>query len=847
MLFACLCLAPSAGGLGADENVLPRFKLYLEYSGIYEVTYEDLCSAGSDGQTWPSAGIGLRRFGQEVPIWVSDGGDGWFGAGDSFMFVGEMLAGEGTFLNQYSRFNCYMLLLTDPRPARGGELPEAPAGTVGATPLEARFHLEQDRLRLRFSGHPDQAQEIWYWAKLAFVGTEEFKQTLDLRDLDCSQAETLSMAIGFRGWSHRPQEPDPEVTDHRVEARIDGTLIGVAEFNGQDQMVLESELECAGLASAAQPTLSLRVPHRNLPGTDNPVIDVAMLNWIELAYPWVARVKGAPREVFVSTPNEPIEVGSEVDRNIVVATAQGRRLLKYLAAEDTVVFELAEQEESFFVADRLRLWSPEIVLDRPSDLRSALNQADYIMIAHPSLAEAVEPLAALHRERGLAVTVVDVEDIYDEFNGGVVHPRAIRDFLKHCYDSWQPPQPRFVLLVGDASWDLKNTIADDSSYADWTFRRHERSRFRKNKSTPYRGEGLASNRNLVPTWNYQTQEGHAASDNWFVCLEGDDSIPELAIGRLPAVTPEEVAAIIAKTMVAIREPVPGTWHRNLLFITNESPANQIRSDIISQLHTRRGYAAFKIYPQSYEKANENNTRRIIEVLDSGVQVVLFLGHGGRYIWRTGPPDLEKNHDLFTLDQLEELAPNRRLPVVLSMTCYSAPFDHPTADSIGEKLLRIPERGAVAVFAASWRNGRSVRLGQLAIGELTRPGATVGEAIRVAKSRIRHPQAQHTFNLLGDPALPVGTPGHTIELAVERRAQQLLIRGAVATLDQFSGQVLVELVDAGDNPVAVRQLDLEGPSFEIVMVVADPGVTLTGVRAILWSADGEAAIGWTDLS
>ena len=42
-------------------------------------------------------------------------------------------------------------------------------------------------------------------------------------------------------------------------------------------------------------------------------------------------------------------------------------------------------------------------------------------------------------------------------------------------------------------------------------------------------------------------------------------------------------------------------------------------------------------------------------------------------------------------------------MVLSMTCYSAPFDHPSADSIGEKFLRVPGKGAVAVLAASWRN------------------------------------------------------------------------------------------------------------------------------------------------
>ena len=134
----------------------------------------------------------------------------------------------------------------------------------------------------------------------------------------------------------------------------------------------------------------------------------------------------------------------------------------------------------------------------------------------------------------------------------------------------------------------------------------------------------------------------------------------------------------------------------------------------------------------------------------------FYGHGGRYIWRTGPPDLRKNHDLFTLEDLDELQAHDRLPVVLSMTCYSAPFDHPNADSIGEKLLRMPDRGAVAVLAASWRNSPTRRMSELLLEELVQ-AATVGEAIMLAKRRSEHRDFQYQYNLLGDPAIPLGVP------------------------------------------------------------------------------------------
>ena len=44
------------------------------------------------------------------------------------------------------------------------------------------------------------------------------------------------------------------------------------------------------------------------------------------------------------------------------------------------------------------------------------------MVAHERLRAAIEPLAELHRQAGLAVEVVDIQDVYDEFNYGILAP-----------------------------------------------------------------------------------------------------------------------------------------------------------------------------------------------------------------------------------------------------------------------------------------------------------------------------------------------------------------------------------------------------------------------------------------
>jgi hypothetical protein len=40
-------------------------------------------------------------------------------------------------------------------------------------------------------------------------------------------------------------------------------------------------------------------------------------------------------------------------------------------------------------------------------------------------------------------------------------------------------------------------------------------------------------RNLIPTWSYLTYDGHAAGDNWFVSVDGDDEPAGYGGGPFP--------------------------------------------------------------------------------------------------------------------------------------------------------------------------------------------------------------------------------------------------------------------------------------------------------------------------
>ena len=815
------------------------FKLRLTEAGVYRVTWEDLAAHGLE-RSPASSNLGLEHRDGPTPIWVEDGGDGEFGPGDHFEFLGQRLAGERTYYHQHSPHNVYRLSLDHPDPARMTTLEGEADGALHSPQLWTAAHLELDRLMLRFPKGQGERPELWYWARLSHLDRKPFSLELDLSDFHPGSEASFSMTLELRGWS-KPRRRKDDPADHRVEVYLGETRIGEGEWNGQEAIRLEiPEIPDEAVVRGTN-RLRLKVPKRRPNPEGDPIIDVMMLNWIEIRYPRTRRLEDQAAKITLSE----LEVGAPMSLVRTDSTpwilfgADGSRLpsqemVERTRGERTIFrFPTPDAETIYSVPESSWLEPEGIEIDHPSQLAGRSTAADYLMITHPTLRPAIEPLAEIHRERGLDVAVVEVDDIYDEWNGGIPSPEAIRDFVSHAYHHWPRPAPRFVLLVGDASWDIKNEEADDSNYADWTYRPGERRRFVKNGSTSYAEKRFQ--RNLIPTWSFKSSQGHAASDNAFVAVDGDDFLPELAIGRFPVVTPEEVTAIVEKTRRYLEETSIGPWRRNLLWITNENPRFQKRTDGMVTAMAQEGFSSLKVYPKSDETSNAEHREALLQAFDQGQLLVHFYGHGGRYIWRTGPPDLQKNHDLFTLDDLESLAPNTDLPLVLSMSCYSAPFDHPTADSIGEKFLRLAGRGAIGVLAASWRNSPSLKFSQSLVRELTTPGNTVGEAIQKVKREVALNVMVEMYNLLGDPAIPLAVPPLEVELSPKPEPEPT-VAGQIRGTETFRGELIVDWLDESGGIRASQTLELADPSFTLSAPDdLEPG-SIHSVRAYVWNQD-----------
>lgn len=813
----------------ASPEPITQFKVETIAAGIVRIAFEDLCGAGLEDRAWDSAEIGMSHRGQGIPIWVEDGGDGRFERGDWIEFRAEILPGTLGYYHEYAPCNVTLLDMTSPAPRRmvpGSLDPESP---IAARPpaQSARFrgvlHREVDTLLMRFESTDHRPHEIWYWQQLACTDKEPFRDSFALPDLDSDGNDTVDLEISVRGWSTWAG-PASQLPDHTLAVWVNGRPIHLAHWDGKQPHVISIPALPAKLFRREENILALDVRRRTDPADDRVIVDVCVLNGYTVSYPQknVVPHSGQIRFTPALVPTHSGHWGfwSDVSHLIFYGDSGSRiqtRGGKGLPVGEPPFFWRVpvNAEETGLTAVSSGAWLRPVRIKpyRPGTLRATKQQADYLMIVHPTLIEAIQPLVSFHRDRGLNVRVVDVTEIYDAFNFGIFHPKAIRDFVRFAYARWAPPAPRFVLLVGDASWDTKNAMAQNDLYSAHDHLLGLTTRMSVLPGTPY-SESRQNDRNLIPTWDFFSSTGHAASDNAFVCVDGDDFKPDLAIGRIPVTTPQEVGDVVAKTIAYVNTPNVGPWRRNILWITNEQPWAQTRVERLAWECAERGFSATKIFPSSKNQSNIEDTLRIKEALNLGQYLVYFYGHGGRFIWRTGPPDPLKNHDLFTLDDLDGLQPNPRLPILLSFTCYSAPFDHPRADSIGERFLRLPDKGAVAVIAASWRNNPSESMNRLFLEGMMRSG-TVGEAMMEAKRQLASRDLVETYNLLGDPAISLDPPKHNVTLRLNefRPGQTSSLKGKIH-MRGFSGRVRVEAIASDLSGLWFTEFETDHSKFQV---------------------------------
>jgi hypothetical protein len=238
-----------------------------------------------------------------------------------------------------------------------------------------------------------------------------------------------------------------------------------------------------------------------------------------------------------------------------------------------------------------------------------------------------------------------------------------------------------------------------------------------------------------------------ASDIAFADLEGDDGVPEIAIGRLPVLTASELADYVEK-IKAHESASGGEWQRRVLMAAdNPDLAGNFSADSDS-------VAAFLPPEYAVGRVHLDATtpplarQALLQALDDGVAAFNYIGHGG--------VDRLAEENLLTSADVAGLANADRLPAFLAMTCSVGNFAIPGYPSLGETMLLKKDGGAFAVWSPSGlsENPSAVLLDQAFFRAAFVDGERVmGDLVRRSLGELETPAAAYMrsmYNLLGEP-------------------------------------------------------------------------------------------------
>ncbi len=362
------------------------------------------------------------------------------------------------------------------------------------------------------------------------------------------------------------------------------------------------------------------------------------------------------------------------------------------------------------------LAAPMIVPNSPSSLTTNTEPSDLVIITHSAadFKASSETWADYRRGQGYTATVIDVADIFDEFSYGSTSSAAVKSFLNYAYTTWHDP-PRYVLLMGDASYDPRN----------------------------YEGFGYWD---LVPTKNVSLIFEETGSDDALVDFN-NDGLAEIAIGRISARTALSIGTALNKTMV-FENTANQTLDRGAVFAYDlpsgfdfEGMSQQLRNELPPTVPSVMVY-----------RGDANSGTTLLNELNTGRFIANYSGHGSIGLWASS--------SFFANSTVPSLTNINKPTVFTMLTCLNGYFLHPSSsfDSLAENLVKAPNGGGPATWSSTARTTPDLQLlmGQRfynKLGEGTIP--RLGDLIKDAKTAIpTGGDVRYSWILLGDPLLRV---------------------------------------------------------------------------------------------
>ncbi len=372
---------------------------------------------------------------------------------------------------------------------------------------------------------------------------------------------------------------------------------------------------------------------------------------------------------------------------------------------------------------------------KPDSQRLTRKAVDLLVISHevfsdhPKLIEFVSS----KRAQGHRVKIVNIEDIFTRFGYGMRSIKAIQKFIK------RHKKLRSVLLVGGDSYDYHNNLGSSTSFIPTAY---TSTQFFKH--VPY--DGL-----LTDTDN----------DGW----------GNIAIGRWPVRTADELAIIIDRSL-AYEKKLQQKQHLKALVLSEKDyssyglrtarilerianvavlSVDQIIQDLYPQPDTESGHSDYIQPPKSAEReALTLLKKQFKDELATGVDLISYGGHASATQWG-------RSKSLLHASEIDQLSFGS--PVGLMMlACYTTDFVNPYEHTFVHQWMfsqNSIEGGAAFMVGASALSGYTGNL-KILDGIIQKDQGSFAQKLQKKVQTMRNnPLTQDTaktWNYLGDPTL-----------------------------------------------------------------------------------------------
>ena len=310
-------------------------------------------------------------------------------------------------------------------------------------------------------------------------------------------------------------------------------------------------------------------------------------------------------------------------------------------------------------------------------------------------------------------------------------------------------------------------------------------------------------------------EPEIATDNGYADLD-DDQVPDLAIGRLTADSPHELAAMVRKTLAYEQSTDLGLWRRQMNLVASVGNFGSLADTLIE---SAAKYVIGRGVPDEYRLAVTYGNWRspycpdplwfhetALETLNDGPWMWIFAGHG-HWLWLPGAQTPTGWTATLTIRDEARLRAVRGPSVALLLACYAGRYDM-TEDCLAETLLRAPG-GPVAVVAGSRMTmpyGMCLLSSELMHQCFREHCPTLGAAMLAAKRRMIKEGAhdRELRNLLDTLALAVNPAGDKLaQERLEHVCMMNLLGDPLLRIRYGKEIVLPSGVGAPGTPLVVR--------------------------------------------